>query len=91
MWRKGGKRIFAHSFQPAASPKALKRISRSVRGWALHHRSYLSLTELAAMHNELRVFAPRSRRKRPVGPTRARGLLVCRTYGNFTRSWLMVG
>jgi len=41
--------------------------------------------------NELRVFAPRSRRKRPVGPTRARGLLVCRTYGNFTRSWLMVG
>jgi group II intron reverse transcriptase/maturase len=51
MWTKGGKRIFAHSFQPAASPKALKRISRSVRGWALHHRSDLSLTELAAMHN----------------------------------------
>ena len=51
MWRKEGKRIFAHSFQPAASPKALKRISRTVRGWALHHRSDLSLTELAAMHN----------------------------------------
>jgi group II intron reverse transcriptase/maturase len=51
MWTKGGKRIFAHSFQPAASPKALKRISRTVRGWALHHRSDLSLTELAAMHN----------------------------------------
>ena len=51
MWRKGERRIFAHSFQPAASLKALKRISRSVRGWALHHRSDLSLTELAAMHN----------------------------------------
>jgi DNA-binding IclR family transcriptional regulator len=43
------------------------------------------------LYNELRVFAPRSRRKRPVGPTRARGLLVCRTYGNFTLRWLMVG
>jgi hypothetical protein len=31
MWRKGEKRIFAHSFQPAASPKALKRIGRTVR------------------------------------------------------------
>jgi RNA-directed DNA polymerase len=51
MWRKGGKRIFAHSFQPAASPKALTRIGRSVRGWALHHRSDLSLNELAAMYN----------------------------------------
>ena len=44
MWRKGDKRIFAHSFQPAAGPKALKRIS-------LHHRSDKSLTELAAMYN----------------------------------------
>jgi RNA-directed DNA polymerase len=51
MWRKGDKRIFAHSFQPAASPKALKRIGRTVRHWALHHRSDLSLTELAAMYN----------------------------------------
>jgi RNA-directed DNA polymerase len=51
MWRKGDKRIFAHSFQPAASPKALKRISREVRRWELHHRSDLSLTELAAMYN----------------------------------------
>jgi RNA-directed DNA polymerase len=51
MWRKGEKRIFAHSFQPAASPKALKRISRTVRSWALHHRSDKSLTELAAMYN----------------------------------------
>src|SRR5262249_18963815 len=51
MWRKGDKRIFAHSFQPAASPKALKRIRRTVRHWALHHRSDLSLTELAAIYN----------------------------------------
>ena len=48
---KGGRRIFAHSVQPAASPKALKRIGRRVRSWALHHRSDLSLTELAAMYN----------------------------------------
>jgi group II intron reverse transcriptase/maturase len=51
MWRKGEQRIFAHSFQPAASPTALKRISRTVRRWALHHRSDKSLTELAAMYN----------------------------------------
>jgi len=51
MWRKGERRIFTHRFQPAASPKALQRISRRVRSWALHHRSDLSLTELAAMHN----------------------------------------
>ena len=51
MWRKGERRIFAHSFQPAASPKALKRISRTVRSWALHHRSDKPLTELAAMYN----------------------------------------
>jgi RNA-directed DNA polymerase len=51
MWRKGERRIFAHSFQPAASPKALKRISRTVRSCALHHRSDKSLTELAAMYN----------------------------------------
>src|SRR5262249_52326540 len=31
-------------------------------------------------HNELRVFVPRSRRKSSVGPTRARALLVGRTY-----------
>jgi len=51
MWTKGGNRIFTHGFLPAASPKALKRIRRTVRRWALHHRSDLSLTELAAMHN----------------------------------------
>jgi hypothetical protein len=32
MWRKGGTRIFTHSLQLAASPKALRRISREVRG-----------------------------------------------------------
>jgi hypothetical protein len=47
MWVKADRRIFAHSFQPAASPKALTRISRDIRGWALHHRSDKSLTELA--------------------------------------------
>jgi RNA-directed DNA polymerase len=51
MWRKGEKRIFTHSFQPAASPKALTRISRDVRSWALHRRSDKSLTELAEMYN----------------------------------------
>jgi hypothetical protein len=51
MWRKGAERIFTHRFQPAASPKALKRISRTLRRWALHHRSDKSLTELAAMYN----------------------------------------
>src|SRR5262249_10231388 len=34
----------------------------------------------AIMQNELRVFVPRSRRKSSVGPTRARALLVGRTY-----------
>ena len=46
-----GKRIFAHGFLPAASPKALTRISRTVRRWALHHRSDKSLQELADMYN----------------------------------------
>jgi RNA-directed DNA polymerase len=51
MWRKGEARIFTHSFQPAASPKALTRISREVRSWALHKRSDKSVSELAAMYN----------------------------------------
>jgi group II intron reverse transcriptase/maturase len=51
MWRKGQKRIFTHSFQPAVSPKALTRISREIRRWALHHRTDKSLTELAETHN----------------------------------------
>ena len=41
----------AARFLPAASPKALGRISREIRRWALHHRSDKSLTELAAMYN----------------------------------------
>lgn len=51
MWVKADRRIFAHSFQSAASPKALTRISREIRRWALHHRSDKSLQDLAAMHN----------------------------------------
>ena len=51
MWVKEDRRIFAHSFMPAASPKALARISREIRSWALHHRSDKSLKELAAMYN----------------------------------------
>jgi Group II intron, maturase-specific domain len=44
-------RLLDRTNDHAASPKALKRISRIVQCWALHHRSDLSLTELAAMHN----------------------------------------
>jgi len=36
---------------PAASPKALTAISRTVRRWSLHHRSDKSLQELAEMYN----------------------------------------
>src|SRR5580704_16711608 len=51
MWGKGEERIFAHSFQPAASPKALTSISRTIRRWTLHHRSDKALQELAKMYN----------------------------------------
>jgi hypothetical protein len=51
MWREGTKRIFAHGFMPAASPKALKAISRTIRRWTLHHRSDKALQDLAAMYN----------------------------------------
>jgi hypothetical protein len=51
MWLKTDRRIFSHSFQPAVSPKALTRISREIRRWALHHRSDKSLAELAEMYN----------------------------------------
>ena len=51
MWREGTKRIFAHSFQPAASPKALTFISRTIRRWTLHHSSDKSLPNLAEMYN----------------------------------------
>jgi len=42
---------YAHGFRPAVSPKALKAISRTIRGWALHHRSDKSLQDLAAIYN----------------------------------------
>ena len=51
MWTVNGKRIFTHGFLPAASPKALVRIGREIRSWALHHRSDKSLKELAAIYN----------------------------------------
>src|ERR1700730_18089915 len=51
MWGKGEERIFAHSFQPAASPKALTSISRTIRRWTLHHRSDKALQELAKTYN----------------------------------------
>ena len=38
-------------YQPAASLKALTRISRDIRSWALRHRSDKSLTELAQVYN----------------------------------------
>jgi hypothetical protein len=45
-----GCRAFA-CFLPAASPKALTSISRTVRRWALHHCSDKSLQDLAEMYN----------------------------------------
>jgi len=33
------------------SPKALQRIGREIRSWALHHRCDKSLKELAAIYN----------------------------------------
>ena len=45
MWRQGDKRIFTRRALPAASPKALTRISRTVRRWTLHHRSDWSLQD----------------------------------------------
>jgi len=47
---KPDRRIFSHSFQPAASPKAPTPISREIRSWVLHHRSDKSLTDLARMY-----------------------------------------
>ncbi len=43
--------IPAHGFMPAASPKALTSISRTIRRWTLHHRSDKSLQDLAEMYN----------------------------------------
>jgi group II intron reverse transcriptase/maturase len=43
--------IHAHGFMPAASSKALKAISRSIRRWTLHHHSDKSLENLAETYN----------------------------------------
>jgi len=43
--------LYAHSFLPAASPKALKAISRVIRRWTLHHHSDKSLDNLAETYN----------------------------------------
>jgi len=51
MWKVKGKRVFAHGFLPAVSPKARARIGREIRSWALHLRSDKSLEDLAAMYN----------------------------------------
>jgi group II intron reverse transcriptase/maturase len=50
-WVVKGNEVFAHGFVPAVSPKALVRIGREIRQWALHHRSDKSLEELARMYN----------------------------------------
>jgi len=47
MW----KRRPAHGFMPAASPKALTSISRTIRRWTLHHHSDKSLQDLAETYN----------------------------------------
>ena len=41
----------AHGFMPAASPKALRSISRTIRRWALHQHSDKSLKNLAETYN----------------------------------------
>jgi hypothetical protein len=43
--------IPAHGFMPAASPKALTFISRTIRRWTLHHHSDKSLQNLAETYN----------------------------------------
>ena len=51
VWNTRRGRVFTHSFLPAVSPNALKRIGREIRSWTLHQRSDKSLEELAAMYN----------------------------------------
>jgi group II intron reverse transcriptase/maturase len=43
--------LYAHGFRPAPSAKALKAVSRTIRRWALHHRSDKSLEDLATIYN----------------------------------------
>ena len=38
-------------YLPAVSPRAQTAISRTIRRWALHHRSDMSLQDLAAQYN----------------------------------------
>ena len=49
--------IPAHGFMPAASPKALKAISRKIRRWTLHHHSDKSLQrsgqDVQSVHSRL--------------------------------------
>jgi RNA-directed DNA polymerase len=45
-----GRRAFA-CFLPAASPKALTSVGRTVRRWALHHRSDKPPQDLAEKYN----------------------------------------
>jgi RNA-directed DNA polymerase len=47
-WRGG---LYGVSFLPAASPKALKTIRQSIRGWSLQTRSDKALADLARMFN----------------------------------------
>jgi len=44
-------KLYVHGFRPAVSSQALTAISRTIRGWALHHRSDKSLQDLAAIYN----------------------------------------
>jgi RNA-directed DNA polymerase len=44
-------RLYVHSFRPAASPKALTTIRRTIRSWKVHHRSDKSLHDLASIYN----------------------------------------
>jgi RNA-directed DNA polymerase len=48
VWRDGRLGV---SFQPAASPKALKAIRQTFRRWEIHRRSDKGLTDLARMFN----------------------------------------
>src|SRR6202051_4218313 len=43
--------IHAHGFMPAASPKLLKAIRRTITRWTLHHHSDKSLQSLAETYN----------------------------------------
>jgi RNA-directed DNA polymerase len=43
-------KLYVHGFRPAVSSQALKAISRTILGWALHHRSDKSLQDLAAIY-----------------------------------------